>query len=416
MKRLFAALALFVLASCGPITGPPVGNKVWDFSLSISDPNAALIPHAKVTLDSVTSEANDFGWFYASVKEGCHVYSVEKEGYKPTGDQNFCIDRHTRIPVTLEFIAPPVSRLEARGQIFYQDGQPWRWKGVTAFGLQNRYCKGEDIQPFLKAFDGFNILRVFYYVEWEGTGWTAPTDECMHNFLNFVGQRGFYVEMTAITGPKPLNEAQQLIDHLFNEFGNHTNFMVELVNEPQHDDERVDPLKLHVPATSVLWATGGYDFTHGDSMAGGKYGVAHTSRDDEWPRKAHDLLEYYNGGGPGSPSDPPHHFPQVADEPMRPDQAGYVATDFEAYFGVSAILGAGATFHFESGKYGQPPTPQEAVCAAAALRALDYFPADAPLGPYSRIDEQGATLRTYKVGTYVVRVRPTSGPILTVVR
>ncbi len=410
MKRFLAALALLLSTSCGPITAPPA-TRVWDFTVSVSDPQANLLPHAMVTVDGNSKEANDFGWAYYSLGEGCHVYSVTKEGYKPTGDQNVCLDRATRVAVTLEFIAPPVTRLVAKNQIFYQNGQAWRWKGVTAFGLQNRYCKGEDIQPFLNAFNGFNVLRVFYYVEWEGTGWGIPTDECMHNFLNYVGQRGWYVEMTALTGTKPINEAQQIVDHLFRDFGAHTNLMIELVNEP-HVYDKPNTSELHVPSdTPVLWASGDYDFSHGGVMRG-SYGVAHTPRDNEWPRKAHDLLEYYGGGGPGSPSDPPHHFPQVADEPERPDQAGYVATDFEAYFGVASILGAGATFHFESGKYGNPPTLQEAICAASALRALNYFPADAPLGPYQRIDENGQTLRTYKVGPYTVRVRPVSGLIL----
>lgn len=407
MKRLFLAFLLLFLTSCGPITSPPVGNKIWDLSFSISDQNENLLPHAKVTMDGNEKEANDFGWAYYSVREGCHTYSVKKDGYRPLPDTEVCLSDHKRIAVELEPIVPPASRLVADGKTFKKDGQPWRWKGVTAFGLQNRFCKGEDIQPFLNAFEGFNTLRVFYYVEWEGTGWGAPSDECMHNFLNYTEQRGWYVEMTLLTGPKPVSEAQALVDHIFTDFGAHPNMMVELVNEPGVHD-KVDPAALHVPdGTPVVW-------TDGLTIAGhrGKYLTPHTPRDDEWPRKAHDLLEYWNGGGPGSPSDPAFKEPAVADEPIRPDQAGYVATDFEAYFGTSAILGAGATFHFESGKYGNPPTPQEAACALASLRGLDYFPPDAPFGPYSRIDENGQTLRTYQVGPYIVRIRPTSGAIL----
>jgi hypothetical protein len=406
MKRFLTASALLFLASCGPLINPPVA-RVWDFSLSVSDSQGHLIPHAKVTLDGNTTESNDYGWFYAAVSEKpCHVFSVEKEGFKPTGDQNICLTRATRVPVKLEFIAPPVTRLVINGKLFYQDGKPWRWKGVTAFGLQNRFCKGEDIQPFLNAFPGFNTLRVFYYVEWTDTGWLRPTDSCMHDFLNYVGLRGWYVEMVAFTGFMPTSEAQVITDHLFSEFNNQTNLMIELVNEPGVGD-KVDPAPLRVPQTDILWTDGITRPLHR-----GLYLTPHTARDADWPRRAHDLMEYWGGGGPEAPTDPPFREPAVADEPIRPDQAGYVASDYEAYFGVASIMGAGATFHFESGKYGQPPTAQEAVCAAAALKALDYFPADATLGPYSRIDEAGATSRTYQVGPYIVRVRPTSGEIL----
>jgi len=100
--------------------------------------------------------------------------------------------------------------------------------------------------------------------------------------------------------------------------------------------------------------------------------------------------------------------PIVSDEPIRPDQAtGDREGDFLAYFATCSILGAGATFHSESGKFGRVPTDDEQRLARLALQGLDAFPADASFGAYRRIDEQGHTLRTYTVGNRaMVRIRP----------
>jgi len=101
--------------------------------------------------------------------------------------------------------------------------------------------------------------------------------------------------------------------------------------------------------------------------------------------------------------------------------------DYRAYGGVCALLGAGATFHFAGGRFGQLPavvltrafqarhfrTPfaagEEAQCAAALLEGLTAFSPDAPNWGYARLDEQGGSLRTYILGDRcMVRVRPTT--------
>jgi len=394
------------LSACGgnnpptqPPTNPPSGH-LWDFTVSVSDPSGHLIPHASVAVQGIQKAANDFGWAYFTLATGCYDLIVSKDGYHEE-KADFCIDRHTRTAVTLTFIAPPVSRLEPHGQIFYQDGKPWRWKGVTAFALADTFCKGEDIHPFLDAYKGFNLLRVFLY--WETIGAGIPSDNCLRSFLSATAQRGFYVELVLLTGPKPLSEAQAITDHVFSAFNDQPNLLIELVNEPGVHD-KVDPNQLHIPQTSLIWTDGQTNDQHR-----GLYLTPHTPRDSEWPRRAHDLLEYWTGGGPSAPTDKAWKQPAVADEPAKiEDVGGCVPTDFRAYFGTAAILGAGATVHTETGKYGHLPTPQEIACASAALEGLNAFPEDAPLGPYRRIDEQGQSLRTYVVGNNSVRIRPTT--------
>lgn len=405
MKQFALILSLAILWGCGGHTPPkpPQPTTIWDFSISVSDPAGQLQGGSHVAVGQAETRANDFGWAYFTVQTGCYDVRVSKEGFNEFhSDGCVVVDRHKRLGVVLVPTAPPTPQLEAKGKIFYQQGQAWRWKGLTAFGLANRYCKGEDITDFLGAAKGFNLLRVFYY--WETIGAAPPSDGCLIDFTRKAASWGFYVELVLLTGPKPLSEAQALVNHLFELVDTEPNVLLELVNEPGVHD-KVDPNQLQIPQGHNLW-------TDGLTIAGhrGFYLTPHTARDPEWPRHAHDLHEYYIGGGPGSPSDPAFHEPATGDEPAKlEDVGGCNPVDWEGYFGAASLLGAGATFHFESGKYGHPPTPAEAVCMAAALRALDFYPADAPLGPYSRIDENGATLRTYVVGPYKVRVRPIDG-------
>ncbi len=263
------------------------------------------------------------------------------------------------------------------------------------------------VDAFLDAYRGFKVLRVWPYVMWRGTGWgTVPTVETIRAFLDYVCSRGFFVELTLLTDDDPsrILEARQLVEAL--SVDPPANLLIEIGNEPTtHKNIDTAALRSVLTASPFLFASGDYEDSH---RWFGRYLTAHTPRDAEWPRKAHDLLEYYGGGGPSAPSDPPHNVPCIADEPIRPDQAGYVETDFYAYAAVCSILGAGATFHFENGKQADVPTADEARCAVAFRRGLTAFPADAPIsGAYRRADD--ASLRSYVVGPYMVRVRPT-GP------
>lgn len=305
--------------------------------------------------------------------------------------------------------APPVVAsvlpLTADGRIFKAGGQPWRWKGVSAFRLLDRFARGENIQPFLDAYKGYNLLRVWPYVprkDWGAAAWDSPAPDAVVAFLARVAQAGFYVELTLLLDDAAANvpPAIRLVEVL--KAARPTNLVIEIGNEPRVNktiDTRA--LQATLDASDFLYASG-----DSSAMLFGSYATVHTARDGDWPRRAHDLLEYWNGGGPDFPTDPAHKIPAVADEPIRPDQAGYNASDYRAYFGACSLMGAGATFHSETGKHALPPTAEEARIAAVALAALNAFPADAPLGAYRRPVEN--TLRTYQVGNYMVRIRPTT--------
>lgn len=319
-------------------------------------------------------------------------------------------DKHPDGPI------PPVNP-PSLAPVIHPDGRiwrdfhnvPWRYKGVSAFKLLDRFARGEDIHPFLQAYQGYNVLRVWPYVpakDWGANAWDVQPVDVTKRFIAFVGNLGWTVELTLLTDDDParLSWAKGFVPQLVTG-GRPQNLIVEIGNEPTtHKNIDTKALKSTMDASGLVYASGNYEKSE---LAFGKYGVAHTARDSEWPRRAHDLMEYYNGGGPNAPSDPAHRYPWVADEPAKlQDVSGDRPNDWRAYFGACALLGAGATFHSETGKFAQLPTAEESNLAACALEGLNAYPADAPNGPYSRPVED--SLRTYVVGNYMVRVRPTT--------
>ena len=299
-----------------------------------------------------------------------------------------------------------VARWRADGKIFREGDAAVRYRGVSAFQLLDRFAAGQDITPFCRAYAGFNVLRIWPYVPTPPgiPGWTPPPNPIVADCIRACAAEGFHVELTLLTDDDPgrLSWALRLIDYLSGE--DLPGLLLEAGNEPRiHKDINTQALKAALERSQFLYTSGEYvDMTR----FYGRYIVSHTERDGDWPRRAHDLFDYSEtDGGPHMPG-PRLRMPAVADEPIRPDLAGYNLQDFRAYFGACAILGAGATFHSESGKTAALPTELDARCAAAALEGLTVFPADAPLGPYARPADD--SLRTYLVGNYMVRVRPRS--------
>lgn len=299
-----------------------------------------------------------------------------------------------------------VGRWRADGKIFRAGDTPVRYRGVSAFALFDRFARGEDLGPFCRAYAGFNVLRVWPYVPsppWV-PGWNPPPNGVIADAIRACAGFGFHVELTLLTDDDPsrLPWASRLVEYLAGQ--DLPGLLLEVGNEPAiHKDIHTQALRDVLARSGFLHSSGEYiDMT----KFFGTYVVSHTERDPEWPRRAHDLFDYSEtDGGPHLPG-PKLKMPAVADEPIRPDQAGFNVQDFRAYFGACALLGAGATMHTETGKTAALPTAQELPCIAAALEGLTAFPEDAPLGRYNRPVER--SLRTYVVGRHVVRIRPTT--------
>lgn len=313
-------------------------------------------------------------------------------------------------------------------------GAAVRIRGFSGFKILRMLADGRraEVDPILQFFTahGANTIRVWPYVTWSGTGWETPTHDQILAAIDYLGSWGLRTYLTLFTDSQP-PEVPGPIDRiawgkdLIRYLQAHTHTPIfEIGNEPQIN-KRIDTgaLRSTLDASGFLYTSGEY----ADSAQWfGHYGDAHTPRDMQWCRKAHDLHEYYVGGGPSYPAEPATHTVWIAGEPMRPDQqpnapqtdpdTGVVISKVEdnlAYAAACSLLGGGAIFHYEGGKHGAFPVGEEVDCATAFFQGLRAFPEDMlPPSAYVRTDEHGETLRTYSKGPYTVRIRPKSGPIL----
>jgi hypothetical protein len=409
----FAGIVAAIITARGgapkPAVHVPPAPQVYALGVHLFDGDPAQdekIPGAVLTLQERTERTDGAGnAAFVNLTAGTYEVCATAEGFVrgcatapvPGPDVDLVLARDV----------PPTVPLTTDGRIFLQGGQPWRWKGVSAFQLLDRWAHGEDIEPFLRAYKGFNVLRVWLYTprkEWGDSAWDAPGAPTVRAFLDRVALDGWYVELTLLTDDDPvrLPSARALVADLA-QAPRPSNLLLEIGNEPRtHKAIDTRAMKGALDASGFLYASGDYEES---ARAFGSYLVTHTGRDSEWPRRAHDLLEFYTGGGPNDPGDPAHRVPIVADEPAKlQDVGGDRVNDWRAYFGTVALLGAGGTFHAETGKFARLPTPDESALAAAALDGLNAFPADAPRGGYARLVE--SSLRTYVVGPFMVRVRP----------
>jgi hypothetical protein len=296
---------------------------------------------------------------------------------------------------------------------FFQlgDGTPWRMKGVTGFKLAEIWRRGGDWRGFLNAYPGYNTVWTFDYTEgpnWVDEPWESlPVDQCVR-FVQDVGNVGWRVAHCLLSSSNPARRQHALDLIAAFKSAALTNLFLRGANEPevQHDGIYIETEFMHQALEQS-----GYPYCNGVyKQTDRHYGTwleTHTQRDGEWPRRSHDAMDIYHPPADAPPGNQlPHQMPIVLGEPAKYQDVGASVQDWKAYFGSGSFFGAGVVFHSQTGKFADLPTDQEKQLASAALMGLNAFPADAPAGAYSRIDDQ--TLRTYIVGTASVRIRPTT--------
>ncbi len=302
---------------------------------------------------------------------------------------------------------------------------PIRYRGFSFFRGIDRIARGEDVRPVIRAFDGYNVARMWPYVPWDVDGWDAPPNGRIVDAVRFMEQQGKQVEVTLLTddNPKRLPWAISLVEALAD--ARLSNLLLEIGNEPlTHKRINVEALYTACEQSGYLWASGMYEEEgQRENKIRGYYGCAHPARTVDYARRGHDLIEYFTGAGPDVPW-VGMRAPWIGDEPKRPDESeaelywdGKLLTtkvrDYRAHGGVVSLLGAGGTFHYQGGKQALPPNADELACSRAFLAGLLAFPADAPLGGYyGTLKEPNAhpDARTYPVGPWMTRVWQT-GPV-----
>lgn len=167
----------------------------------------------------------DLGFCFFNCGEGAGTITLSKPGYQ-TRIMAVTFPIATNIDYALEPTvtpAPPTGPLTTSGPIFLSDGQPWRYKGVSAFSLCHRFRNGESIDGFLSDYAGFNVLRVWDYTNaddgWGDDAWESCDAATWIRFIDYVSARGFYVEVTLLTDDDParIEPARQLLKALSEE-------------------------------------------------------------------------------------------------------------------------------------------------------------------------------------------------------
>lgn len=276
--------------------------------------------------------------------------------------------------------------------------------------------RGQDIDPFLAKYERSNRVRTFAYTpvaDWKDSAWQFPSKENVKKFIEYLLSKNKATSICLLTDGdiSQVPKAQSLVNYL-NQF-DFPGLLLEAKNEPlTHDKGDEYSLKNILNGNKYLYGSGIYEDL---KKFWGKVGYYHSPRDNEWPRKAKDAIECYNGGGPNFRDEPACKVPWILDEPPRPDQVGFNSLDFYTYGALASLTSTGATFHSDSGKLGKLPDDQEFECYKALMDGMKVFPNDAALGGYEHLrnleeidpntNEPTACLRIFRVGKYVVIVR-----------
>ena len=404
MRRLAACLALLVLhLACGPVPHPqpiPQPDRTAEFTATCS-----------ALWQQELERPIDPGGL-----EGC----INQAKAGRTAD-----DIRAWLKTTSEYIAlhsfHPLLTITVDGTIFRENGTPWVWKGVTAFQIMDRWTKGENVQPFLDAYRGYNTLVVFLYVEpqvWGAAAWDAPAPGRVVDFVHYAATKGWRVELVLLTSspvafPNRLSQARDTLAAL--NAARPTNVFIRLGNEPAEQNGAGNPtfdthvLKDQADASGFLYDSGFYEANGSTWFSAPSKGYlsVHSKRDPaEWVRRAHDCFDITHGAA-DAPQLGKKPVPCLMGEPPKPQDVGMTEADAMAYAATSVQFGSGGTFHSSTGIRAQTPTASEAALARAFLAGLNAFPGDTNRGAYRRIDGDG--LRTYVVGSTMVRIRP-NGP------
>jgi hypothetical protein len=315
-------------------------------------------------------------------------------------------------PDTSAPIIPPVtSRIRVDGPIFRtEDGQPWQWRGASAFVLPMRWCQGEDVTPVLAELRALsvNTLRCFLqhkFMLWPDIiEWVTPIDR-VRPFVDYLASQGFRVELTILadceddTGDGYHGFAQShdwqvsRVRDVLAAMATAPNVFIEIGNEPPDngcDVERIaqdlglfDAANRPVPMALGLYPKTGHEpnfsrldfigdhpprevLTWIDDM--GKIGVnVYIQTGAAWV--GDEVVKFSAADNPDGEAD--EHDP--VESPRRAEEA----------YASMALAGAGATFHSVSGIHAQPLSALEHECARRAFAAMALIPTDAALGEYT---------------------------------
>lgn len=270
---------------------------------------------------------------------------------------------------------------------------------ASDFSLLNRCLSGEDITPILDQRQalGFNSLRVWTAFDIPLIGRLNPKEhpdyyQRIPDFMQACAQYGFYVELTAFTGPYPFfaNQAEMIAhwNGLDDALAECTNLLdLEAVNEGDNGPNLGVPLDL-------LRRPAGKLASHGSAIQDAPpmqphWDVAgYRSPGSEWHRKnGHNAMEWADTW----------KIPVWTNEMIRTDTDATPTRWYDAAASAVLLCAGAGCFHSPEGKastlFGEPTL----TCAKSFVAGARSVPLEFQDGAYIRIDDNPpGILRVYR--------------------
>ncbi|HVI42774.1 MAG TPA: hypothetical protein VM577_19375, partial [Anaerovoracaceae bacterium] len=235
-----------------------------------------------------------------------------------------------------------------------------------------RSLHGEDISDYLTQAEeaGFNLLRVLA-MKTDNTGWALDPKQSLYwDALDRLFQRldtfGFHCELTVFADtryvlPNPTDQ-QVFWTRVIDMAKEHSNVLLELVNEYGHPTQAINPLNFHKP--DGILASHGSGLTDSDGVQPyWDYMTYHARRDA--PPDARGFTNYnqyeFQSVYPS--------LPRIPDEGIKPENYGY-DIGYASLLGMHAACGAGGTFHWGGGVNSEMMDSKTYDCAVAFTKAL----------------------------------------------
>lgn len=266
-------------------------------------------------------------------------------------------------------MASPWGRLSTEGDHFLCNGEPWKWRGITAFRALEMFLRGDPgLATWLDVAQGMgaNLIRTIS-MKANNTGWELRPPYAADDLVRFyeaMRARKLFVEMTVFADTKALmpdEHAQQSWWNMqWNVASQFEHVVCELINEAGHTTQQCDPQRFSKPAWPLC--------SHGSGQTDEDvvrptwdYAAYHSRRPNYW----NDPVLGNDGRGISGYSPFayqeywPKECPFISDEGPKPASYGY-DIGYARRMGEHAGCIAGGTFHV--GINGDPLTPEEVAC------------------------------------------------------
>lgn len=303
---------------------------------------------------------------------------------------------------------PANATVKLNGKYFaHEDGTPKTLIGSSEFSLFKRYLDNDSptLDPVInqRAALGFNILRVWLLNHSVVAFRNAVEQDMIHpnqyanfyprltEFVDFLGSKGFCVELTVFTQTQTLMsnpfDQQSHLDKTANAVRGRKNVILELVNENNQHDNGVWEGLVRPSGVIISHGSNGADDT--GVRPTWDYELYHTNDLFEWQRKVgHNAMEKADES----------NAPCWSNENMRyPDKDSSAIHAFDAAAG-GALLCAGSCFHSQGGKFSRTFDPTEENCAREWIAGASSVPLEFQVGSYiHRQDlEEPGIIRVYE--------------------